>query len=301
MSNRGKKRARTPNKWPQNVHYSVTFNNPVIDGFGDRCNHLKGSEYYFLKGQFENADTTGRLHFQCYFYTKKPKSYKATKDWLRILSGDPSPHVIPINSREHFDNVFPYVHKDATCADISCRIEVGCELPEYLLTGGDPPPDSLSTVGDDDPLTRNRQVWLFHGPKHTGKSTAARVIGAIIAAFLEEDGTVYMVGAATLKHRWLGAYSGQPVAVIDEFSDGQFDANYCKMLLDRAPQTLTTTGGGNTAVWIPGLIILCNNWDREERNEFLNYREYTSRVTWAKYMDTSAPHWKKSQCMITDD
>lgn len=318
MASKGAKRKRTPSQWRQNVHFSLTANqwDPVI--LKASLNGLKESKLYFIKGQLEEGGRTARPHIQSYFYQQEPKSLAATQKWVNSFFGCNNCEVTPINSRAHFDNVYPYVHKDThtdecgrtSVGHIDTRFEVGCELPGFLLTGV---VEEKESSLDEDISTRTRIIWCIGGDPGTGKSTLSKTICRLIGEYLDGyDARTHVVGSATLRHRWLGDYKNQPTCYIPEFHPSQFNDDFLKTMLDRAPDQLTTTGGGASAMFNAWFIIVHTNMGRKELEAWLEpvvtnkqgqklANPFFTRIDWCVYLKfPTPPHWKLKKCMFSN-
>lgn len=259
-----KRKSRTPTQWPQNVHYSVTVNKWTPEHLALRMQGVKNSEYYYIKGQCEAAPDTGHLHLQCYLYSKVPKSYPATLAWCNDFFGADGCNVKPINSKSHFDNIFPYVHKDESCYHIDTRFELGCELPEYLLSVS-----GSSTEEQTEPLLKgisttlksgekwkdDRWVIVWIGPPKLGKN----YMFDLICEYLGERPYKMQAPNASQAGRWMGDYAGQAVALIDEVAYEHFNDVQWKVITDRTPGQVAAGGGGKEVTWSPRVVFLFGN------------------------------------------
>lgn len=129
-----------------------------------------------------------------------------------------------------------------------------CMKPESRVLG---PWEEGSEFKDDVIPIPDRQVVCIFGPPKTGKTYIARLIGEYLG-----PNSVYNVPgrAKNSNGRWLGDYSGQPIAIIEEFNFFEdFTKDQWKLLLDGVAHPLPGRAGGQTVQWIPSLIFLLTN------------------------------------------
>lgn len=199
-------------------------------------------EFEYLSYQLERAETTGKLHFQGIFGTKKKKRQETLE---RLL---PGVHLELTKSREgatvYVNKVEtrvdgPWTYGNVPTATQGKRNDLE-EVRGKIIAGA-----NMSTVADENfaswcryrqafkefrDLKAPRRNWtmeikVFWGPTGTGKSARA----------FDEAGPDSFVCEPDKNGFYFSGYDGQENVVWDEFSGGCCDIKYLLRLLDRYP------------------------------------------------------------------
>lgn len=97
-----------------------------------------------------------------------------------------------------------------------------------------------------DRQTKPTVVWL-HGETGVGKTRCAVQLGRQYGQYWISNGSL----------RWFDGYTGEDVAIIDDFREGQCTFEFLLRLLDRYPIKVEFKGG--FVDWIPTIIIITSS------------------------------------------
>lgn len=216
----------------------------------------------YIKGQLEQGQGTGYLHWQLIVYYPK----KVTLHYVKLIFG-PRVHAEPSKSAA----ANAYVWKEETRIDGTC-FELGnsainrCESKDWekILTSArtgnfdNIPPDVLIRcyanikrirVDSLNPEPLPKQVYCYWGATGTGKSRLAWE-RAGFTAFPKDPNSKF----------WDG-YSGQRIVVIDEFR-GAISISHILRWLDRYPVIVEVKG--SSCVLCAEVIYFTSNLDPRE-------------------------------------
>lgn len=224
------------------------------------------------------------------------KSFEAVRgEWIRATGTD-GLHISPLSTKAHVANTFKYVHKPETAVPYSqYDFTIGRDwIPEYVRSGEISAEEAAA--GNERPLRTDRKIIWLYGIPCSGKSYKAAQLAESHAPGVQP----YRIAAysGNSKSRWLGPYEGQAVVICDEFRPDQFDQDFLKMMLDRAPQSLTTVSNGKSAMFDPSLLILISNDTQAFVNTFTNNPLWKSRINATFPFLTEVPDEFKPKAVV---
>lgn len=203
----------------------------------EECTSQRGQSITHLRYSLERCPDTLRVHCQG---TARCSTANTVTAWKSLLAsiGAPGAHIEL--AKGTWQQNLSYTSKSQTHL---------LGPFDYAVDGNINSPESGST--DD----FHRFVVVCCGPPKIGKT----YIWKIIASYI---GSVYLVPgrAKNSTGRWIGNYSGQDCAIVDEFDYyNDFTTDQWKMLLDVAPHEIPTSAGGKSVMWTPTLVVLLSN------------------------------------------
>lgn len=267
-------------------HVSITANRFDANSLSRLRAHTGAN--YFIRGQVEAGTATRREHLQMYLFQRNAKPWVATRNWIDEIIGFKGNEVKFCEDALHAQRTAEYANKDHTGIP-GTRWESGkAKLPAFITNGPGAPEDDEDDVNPA--LEQAPIIWKdvigFFGPNRTGKGHTA----GLIAGYLGYE-NVWRCAAKCLGQtgRWLGAYTGQPLVIIDEFDHTEFSADYLKMMFDSSPTSLTTTMGGKSCTFWPAMIIFINNYEKPKMIKWFSHPQWRGRIKAIYYMGQPIP------------
>lgn len=274
-------------QWDGYGHYISVTANRFDAGSLERLRTHTGANY-FMRGQVEKGTATRREHLQMFLYQRNAKPWVATRDWVDNIIGFKGNEVKFCEDALHAQRTAEYANKDHTGIP-GTRWESGqAKLPAFITNGPGAPEHEEDDVNPADEIypTGWKDVIGLFGPNRTGKGHLA----GLIAGYLGNQHVWRCAGKCQGQAgRWLGAYTGQPLVIIDEFDHTEFSCDYLKMMFDSSPTSLTTTMGGKSCYFFPAMIIFINNYDKAKMIKWFLHPQWRGRIKCIYLMDRPIP------------